>query len=315
MEKNWSANYSLNFGDKIIYGLIYGITVSISLLPFWVLYRISDFFCLLIRVIGYRKNIIEKNIKNSFPEKSDSEVKKIRNDFYSFFCDYIFETIKLATISQKELLKRMNYKGLENISKAIDEDRMVALYLGHYCNWEWITSLGLLTPEKSHPSQIYHILESKVMDKLMLKLRSRMGNESVPRSESLRRIISIKKEGEVPIVGFISDQAPIINSMPYWIDFLNQSTPFIDGTERLIKKLNMLPIYLDISRIKRGYYEIDITVLTNGNLGNLKDGEITELYAKALEKTIKRQPQFWLWSHNRWKRRPEEFIKKTKSVD
>jgi len=315
MAKNWSANYTLNFGEKIIYGIVYGIIYSISLLPFWVLYRISDLVCLLIRAIGYRKRIIEKNLKNSFPEKSDAEIGKIRNEFYGFFCDYIFETLKLASISKKEMLIRMNYKGLDNILQSVDEGRMVALYLGHYCNWEWITSAGSLAPENSYPCQIYHILESKVMDKLMLKLRSRMGNNNIPRSESLRKIINAKNEGKVPIIGFISDQAPIINSMPYWVDFLNQNTPFIDGTERLVRKFNMLPIYLDMSRVKRGYYDVDIQILTNENLSNLKDGEITELYAKALEKTINRQPQFWLWSHNRWKRRPEEFIKKAKSVD
>lgn len=307
MAKTWTANYTLNFGETILYWVLYSIIFAISLLPFWLIYIMSDILFLIIKAIGYRKHVIYKNLRNSFPEKSEKDIITIRNKFYHYFCDYIFETIKLATISKNTMLKRMQYNGVEIINDAIKQGRPVALYLGHYANWEWVTSIGLHLHEKAFGCQVYHVIESKVMDKIMLKLRSRMGTSNIPRADILRRLITEIRNGKAPVVGFISDQTPIVNSMPYWVDFLNQETPFINGTERLIKKFNMRPVYFDIRKLKRGYFEINIKIITD-TPKDIEDGKITVLYAKALEQTINRQPELWLWSHNRWKRKKNEFF-------
>jgi len=293
----------LNVWQKVIYYLLWSIVYLISLLPFRVLYAISDFLYLIIyKVVGYRTKLVRKNLKDSFPEKSADELLSIEKRFYHFFCDYIFETIKLASMTKAEMYRRVIYKNKEHMRQVVSEGRSIALYLGHICNWEWVTSVGMQLPDEMFAGQVYHVLEDKVMNALLLKLRAAMDTESISMQITLRKIIDIKRSGRQMLIGFISDQVPLYQATRHWTDFLNhKDTIVITGTEQIATKCDFVSVYFDITRPRRGYYEISVVYLAD-NPKELEEFELTDRYFRALEANIQRNPEYWLWTHNRWKR-------------
>ncbi|MDR1984303.1 MAG: lysophospholipid acyltransferase family protein [Prevotellaceae bacterium] len=275
-----------------------------SLLPFRVLYFFSDILYFpLYYCIRYRRKIVRKNLLNSFPEKDLKTIIRIEKKFYSFFCDYIVETIKLFSISEKNIRKRMTFEGVEEMIKEMGNDKSCILNLGHYCNWEWLTSSPLqLTAENPFVcGQIYHPLENKLFDKLFLKIRGRFHAESIPRKNTLRRIVALKQEKKQSIIAFLSDQTPHGNSNSRWIDFLNQDTCVFLGAERIACQTKSVVFYADMKRIKRGYYHCKFVLLSSAP-HELPEYSLTDMYFQHLEKTIQQDPPYWLWSHNRWKR-------------
>lgn len=297
----------------IIYYFVCGICYLMSLLPLRVLYWISDILYVIVcYIVKYRHKVVWKNLTTSFPEKSNEEIRQIEKKFYAWFCDYIVETIKLLTISKKEISRRMVFKNADLLIQAAEEGQSCAVYLGHYCNWEWITSLPLLFAEKSATpitfGHIYHPLENKQFDGFFLRLRERMGSVSIPMQGILRKIAEYRKENKRVIIGYISDQVPFWNNIHYWTDFLNHDTPVFTGAERIVKTSGHAAFYGDLKRIRRGYYECEFKLITR-TPKDCEQFEITEKYFRELEKTIRRDPQYWLWTHNRWKRTREEFNK------
>lgn len=281
-----------------------------SLLPFWLLYILSDLlFYPLYYVVRYRRRVVRKNLVSSFPEKSPAEIVKIEKEFYSFFCDYVVETLKLFSISKENMKRRMTFSGIEEMEKAMGNDRSCILYLGHYCNWEWVSSLPLHFKDGLFCGQIYHPLNSVAFDRLFLKLRSRFQAESIPMKDTLRRVVRVRREGKRMVIGFISDQSPYWEGIGTWVDFLNQDTPTFTGAERIAKQLGAVVYYLDITRVKRGYYHGEFKQLAVVP-ADYPDYKITEMYMRTLEETIKRAPQYWLWTHKRWKKTREVYNKK-----
>lgn len=292
---------------KVLYYLTYSTVFLVSLLPLWMLYLLSDFFYILVfHIIKYRRKLVFKNMSDSFPEKSKQEIQHLEKAFYHWFCDYIVESVKLLTISKKQLMRRMIFKGTEVVDNIVKDGQSCAVYLGHYCNWEWITSLPLWVTPEAQCGQIYHVLENSDYDHLFLKLRQRMGAVCIPMAETLRRIIKYKQEGRQVVIGYISDQVPFWNNIHHWVTFLNHDTPVLTGTERLAQQTNHAVLYIDVTRPKRGYYIAEFKLITR-EPKLMKDYSITETYFKMLEESICRAPEFWLWTHNRWKRTHEEF--------
>lgn len=305
--RNYYVYSKMTVAERVEYVLLYGFAFCLSLLPFRVLYWLSDFsYLILYHWVGYRKPIVKKNLRESFPEKTDDELLQIEKRFYRFFCDYIFETIKLTSMSKAKIKRHMKFEGLEHINQAVSEGKNVALYLAHYCNWEWVTSVTLHLPEGVYPGQIYHILESKVFDTLMLKLRSRYGSANIERHLMLRKVVEVCRENKQMVIGFIADHAPEIHTIRHWTNFLNHDTAVITGTETIAKKFDFACVYFDIVRERRGYYTVNIVPLAM-DPSKYEDFEITDMYIKALEKTIRRQPENWLWTHNRWKRTRQQY--------
>ena len=279
----------------------------LSLLPLRVLYLLSDFiFLLLYHVVGYRKRVVRENLSSSFPEKSADELRRIERDFFHFLCDYVVESVKLMTISSKNLRRRMVFKGTEQLDQYVEEGRSCAVYLGHYCNWEWITSLPLWVTPKAQCGQIYHPLENLVTDRLFLRQRQRMGAVCIATHDTLRKTIEYEQQKQPTVIGYISDQKPFWTNIHHWVDFLHHDTPVFTGTERIIHKFNQAVFYLDVRRIRRGYYEATFKLITH-EPQKMKEFEITDIYWKMLETTIRQAPAFWLWSHKRWSRTHEEF--------
>jgi KDO2-lipid IV(A) lauroyltransferase len=290
-----------------MYYLVYGVLWLFSLLPMWVHYVIADGIYLIVyRLVGYRKKLVRKNLTDSFPEKTAEELQTIEKGFYHWFCDYLVETIKMMTISEKNLKRRMAFKGTKEADEILESGQSIALYLGHYCNWEWVTSMPLWITPKAHCGQIYHVLENAAFDKLFLKLRERWGAESIPMAETLRRVATYRKQGQPIMIGYISDQVPFWNNIHHWLNFLNHDTPVLTGTERLARGAGHAIFYLDMHRVRRGYYEATLKLITR-DPKQTKDYELTDAYFRMLEESIRRDPVCYLWTHNRWKRTHEEF--------
>ena len=292
---------------KMMATLLYGFLYLMSLLPLWVHYLISDLIYVLIyKVVHYRVKLVRKNLSDSFPEKSEQEIHDTERLFYHWFCDYLVETVKLLSISEKQLKRRMVFKGAEQIDKLVRDGQSVAVYLGHYCNWEWVTSLPLWVTPEAEFGQIYHVLENKEFDQLFLKLRQRFNAVCIPMAETLRRIIKYKQEGKPVVIGYISDQVPFWNNIHHWCSFLNHDTPVLTGTERLARQTGHAVFYLELTCPRRGYYEAQFRLISL-DPKKASDYELTDAYFRMLEESIRKAPQFWLWTHNRWKRTREEF--------
>ena len=198
--------------------------------------------------------------------------------------------------------KRMYFEGIEQITEAFQAGRSCSVYLGHYCNWEWISSLPMHLGNAGISAQIYHPLENKAFDRLFLYMRGRFGATSIQMDDTFRTILGWKKKGQKSIVGYISDQVPGYNNIHYWTDFLNHDTPVFTGAERISRIADCVIFYLDVYRPQRGYYKARFLKIADSTK-NLPQFQVTEQYFRLLEKTI--QPPYWLWSHKRWKRTRE----------
>ena len=266
----------------------------------------SDFAYYIVRyIVGYRRGVIQRNIAASFPEKTAKERERIVSDFYHFFCDYAVETIRQLSMPASEMRRRMIFEGLDEMQQVMEQRQFAFVYLGHFCNWEWVSSLGLWTPEGWQCAQLYRPLENKMFDRIFLRLRSRFGSENIPKNTILRRIAGYKREDKKIVIGFISDQSPRPANIHDWVDFLHQDTPVFTGTERIAKSVDAAVFFADMQREGRGRYRCRFQKMSD-NVHTIPDYELTETYMRLLEANIRRQPAFWLWSHKRWKHQRNE---------
>lgn len=284
---------------------VQGLLYIISLMPFWVLYGIADFiFVLVYYVVRYRRKIVAKNMRESFPELSDKELKKIARKFYRNFADYIVETIKLNHISDEEIKRRMVFKNMDIIDRLFDEKRSIAAYFSHCGNWEWVPSITLwsrhTTGKDVEFCQVYRPLKNKWYDEYMLRLRSRFNSLSFKKKTVLRDLLLLRRREMPSITGFMSDQKPSKGDDSHIVKFLNHPSAVITGTEQVARKLDMAVVYFDMHKLSRGYYELEVKLITD-NTSTMEPMAITDAYVKLLEETIKRNPSIWLWTHNRWK--------------
>jgi KDO2-lipid IV(A) lauroyltransferase len=271
----------------------------ISILPFPLLYLFSDVvFVLLYYVIGYRKKVVSENLRKSFPEKSEKEISEMQKRFYRYFTDLILETFKTLTISRTAMLQhcRMDEQSVQLMKKLADEKKSCILVLGHLGNWEWGGNAFSLTCNQPL-YVIYHPLQNKYFDRLIIGMRTRFGTKLIEMRNTFRNMVALKNE--VTATAFIADQTPPPESA-YWTTFMNQDTPVFQGTEKIARKLNYPIVFMNVNRTKRGYYELSAEMLCE-NPAATSEGEISEMHTKKLEKEIRKNPQFWLWSHRRWK--------------
>lgn len=298
----------------IIYYIFFGFLWLLSFLPMSVLHLLSDcIYFIIYYIVRYRRKVVRKNLNTSFPEKTKDEILKIEHDFYTHFCDYFFETIKLITMSKAEIKRRITFTNPEVLKDYYKENKSAFLYLGHYGNWEWLSyasHINKLSVEDYKMYIAYYPLGNEHMEKFFYHLRSTKSKGiPVPQKKILRAIIKINQEKKKGIFIFIADQSPTRNNVQHWLKFLNQDTAPILGPEKLAKQTGYPAIYAKIKKTKRGYYSCTFIKLTE-DPKSVPDFGITNSYFNELEKSIIEDPSVWLWTHRRWKYNKAEFSKK-----
>jgi KDO2-lipid IV(A) lauroyltransferase len=286
--------------NAVVYYLALPFIYLLSYLPFWVLYRISDLcFVILYYVIGYRRKVVLTNLRNSFPEKSEKEIKRVSKEFYRYFCDLILETLKTLTIKPCTVRKRVQFAGKDKdiFSRYYQEGRSVMVVMGHWGNWE--LAGARFAVENMHSLYIvYHPLRNPYFEKLIYHMRTRLGNGLFAMKDTLREMVRHRRAHTA--TAFIADQTPHNLLTAFWTDFLGQDTAVFPGPEVISKKFDYPIIYVGTRRLKRGYYKLECELLVEAPKTKEK-GVITDLHIKRLEKDIREQPEIWLWTHRRWK--------------
>lgn len=271
----------------------------LSYIPFFILFLISDFlFFIMYYILKYRRKMVHSNLKRCFPEKTEKEINTIERKFFRHLGDYMIETLKGLSIRKKNLQKRYQFKNPEIFEKYYQQNKSIIIYLGHYGNWEWFSILPFYISHQM--CAIYQPQSVESVDHFAKTCRERFGVKAIKSQMAFRELSKYKNKGIPTATLFLGDLRPFPGSTKYWIQFLNNETSFAIGTDRIAKKLDMAVIFPKITKIKRGYYQVEFKLLTD-NIKELKENEVIDKFASEIETVIHKQPQYWLWSHNRWK--------------
>ena len=285
----------------LAYILIYPILWFVSILPFRLLYAVSDLlYILMYHIFRYRKQTVQDNLRLVFPEKSDLEIKIITKKFFHHFCDMILESIKSMNISLKSMKARYTFKNLDIIKDFEKQNKSIVLMCAHYGSWEWIFILQTYTSHRGYG--IYKRLQNKYFDRLIKSIRARYNSYLITTKETFKVLEEAKKNGILSMNGFASDQSPKKNKAYHWNEFMGIKVPVHTGAEMLAKKLDMPIVFFAVERKKRGYYEATFQTLAE-NPTDFKDYEITDKFLKLVETQIHEAPEYYLWTHKRWKHR------------
>lgn len=249
-------------------------------------------------LVGYRKNVITQNLRNSFPEKSEEEIRTIRKKFYLNFSDYLVETIKSFSISETEARVRMQHINQEVFHEAKAEGKNIIMLAGHVFNWEWINALAKIIPQK-HCHPVYRKVNSDFWENQMKKVRNKFGNEALEANEVIMNIFRSKSDGESAYM-FVADQTPHVAHVNYGLEFLNQRTPAFIGYDKLATRMDLAFIYCEMKKVKRGYYQVNYhRIYPDGE--KFVEHEVVKKFHKLLENTLHKNPDNYLWSHRKWK--------------
>ena len=288
----------------LVYILIYPILWIISILPFPVFYLLSDFvYFLTYNIIGYRKKVVRDNIKLALPHLSDKERLTIEKKFYSHMCDMFLEMIKTISISQKEIEKRFTFSNMDVYYDLEKKNKSIALMCAHYASYEWVVSMNYHINCKGFG--IYKKLANPYFDKLVKRIRSKFKAELITTKQTIPTIAENHKNHVLGLYGFASDQSPKANAAYHWAPFMGHIVPVHTGAEMLAKRFDMNVIFLKVKKVKRGYYEASFEILSE-DAKSVPNYEITDKFLKLVEEQIYEAPEFYLWTHKRWKHKKEK---------
>ncbi len=278
---------------------LFKIILLFSKLPLKILYIFSDCtFFLIYYIAGYRKKVVLENLKNSFPQKTDEELRKIRKKFFLNFSDYIVETFKSFTISSRELRVRVQHINQDIFHEAKAERKNVILLSGHVFNWEWFNALSTIVPQENcYP--VYRKVQSSFWEEKIKSIRNRFGNHAIEAREVIRHIFRNSNDGN-SVYMFVADQTPHAGEISFGLNFLNQKTPAFIGYDKLSTRMDLIFVYCDMKKVKRGFYQINYyRIYPDGE--KFVEHEVVKKFHKLLENTIIKRPDNYLWSHRRWK--------------
>lgn len=294
---------------KLYTQLVFYILRLYASLPMGVLFFFSDvlFFPIVYHVGRYRRKTVRKNLLQSFPDYSMEQILKLERRFYHHFCDSFQETIRILSMSEAEAVQRMKFVNPEIIHEIMGRGQGILVVLGHYGNWEYQPFLALQIDDIAAKQcfNVYRPLKDQVFDELMKRVRTRFGGNNVTKSDTYRTIIQLRREKLAGVFGLVSDQSPSRMSSMYWTNFLNQDTSILNGPERMAKQTGFAVVYADVEKLSRGRYQTTFRLITD-KPESAAEFEITERYARLMEKTILKDPAYWLWTHNRWKFKREK---------
>ncbi len=285
----------VKIGDRLLFYLV---LKPLSYLPLGVLFVMSDItYFFTYYIVRYRRKVVINNLKNAFPDKNDAELKKISKGFYKHFTDFIFESIKTISISEKQVMNRTSIKNIDLLDKYYHLNRNVLVVCGHYNNWEFY-ALSLPKKLKHITYSLYQPLKNKFFDRILLKSRKRNGMRLIKTKDVISFFQEDIKQPKLMVI--VNDQSPTNKSKAYWNTFLNQETGWNVGPEKLARKFDYVVLFGHSKRLKRGYYEVEFTLVSETPLQTTEEF-ITDKYSSILEDIIRDKPEFWLWSHKRWK--------------
>ena len=292
----------------LAYILIYPILWLISILPFRLLYAFSDFiFIWIYYIFGYRKTVVIENLKLAFPNKTEQELKVIMKGFYHHLCDMILESVKSLSISEAQIMKRFKFTNLEEIAQYEKANQSIIAICGHYASWEWLVTLQKYMDFKGYG--VYKRLSNPYFDRLAKRIRGKYKSYLITTKEAIPTLIRSKKDEELFLCGMAADQSPKLKKAYHWNEFMGIKVPVHTGAEMIAKRLNLSVVFLEVKKVKRGHYEATFeTIAKDPTL--FKDYEITDIFLKLVEQQIRRDPQYYLWTHKRWKHKdnvPEKF--------
>lgn len=271
----------------------------LSILPKRGIYVFADFLYLVgYYVIGYRKKVVFQNLQNSFPEKTAGEIEKIARKFFHHLSDVMIENIAFLYIRPERIKQFVSVKNIELLHKHYQDNKNITGIIGHYGNWELLTTLPLHTSYTI--MSVYKPLKNKFFDRKVYQMRQRLNCIPIPMKKVFKAVWEHEKKNQPYITGLVSDQSPPKRDINYWTTFLNQETAVFSGPEKIAKKFNHAVLFTVVHKIKRGSYQIEFIQLTE-EAAKTKEHEITELYIQTLERIIREKPEYWLWSHRRWK--------------
>lgn len=298
--------------SAILFYSIYSFLWIFSGLPLKILYFFSDIFYFIVyNIFSYRKSVVRKNLKTTFPDYSEKDIKRISKKYYHHLCDLFIENFKLIHLSEKQILKLVSFENLELMEKYYKQEKSVIGVTGHYGNWEWMNTIPIVC--KHDVWAAYKPLSNPYFDKFINGLRNKFGVQLFSMKDTVRTILRNKQDGKITLNLLISDQIPAKNDIHYWTRFLNQDTAYFLGSERIAKKTGFAIVFISILKESRGHYKIKFTSLFE-NPGNTKKYEITEKHVSELEKLIIKKPQYWLWSHRRWKHEKPKTLMSKKTI-
>jgi len=283
----------------------------IALMPDFILYRISDLlFVIVFYVVRYRKNVTSRNLKLAFPEHDEKTIKKIRKDFYRHLADLIIENAVVQFFPRKRLDKMYKLENPELYKRYFEQNRHVIILAGHYNNWEWAPVMSYSIKHKV--LALYKPLHNKYFDQALQRSRTRFGAVATPMGQIMRTLYHFDSQSKPTLTGVIADQRPRKKEINFWVDFLGIKTAAYNGAERLARRYNAVVVTMNVKKIKRGKYTGETAILTE-TPNALKENEITKMFFMHLEKLIQEKPQYWLWSHKRWKISYDEWLEFTKN--
>ena len=287
--------------NLLIYIILYPLIWIISKSSFRLIYLFSDFlYLILYHVISYRKKLVRKNLALALPEKTFLERKIIEKKYYKHLSDLFLESFKSLNISEVDIKKRYRFKNIELLDELYKKKKNIILMGGHYASWEWFFIIDRLTDYRINA--IYKKLSNKYFDSLIKKIRSKYNGNLISTKNTFKEILKNTKLKGLNIYGFASDQSPKKNKATYWNNFLNNFVPFHTGAEIIAKKYDMAVVYMNVEKVKRGYYLASFELITD-KPKKYKDFKITEDFIKLLENQIFKAPEYYTWTHNRFKHR------------
>lgn len=303
------ARYYESWGQRL--GNYIGVSFLklFSLLPFWVIYGISDFLYVLLRfVIGYRVKVVNENLRLAFPEKAADELKVISKKYYRHMCDLFLEGVKLYNMSARQIEKRMTFKGLELFENNFNAGKSVIVFAMHHNNWEWCSYIAGLI--QHHVLMVYNPIRGNwAMEQFLEHSRCKWGGEHVPVNKTARTAVTQMAKGNKIVLWLAADQTPAANSK-FWTLFLNREAPFFTGPEKIAIRANLPILFQHVRKVGRGKYEVEISMLVE-EPATQKPEEIQLAYIRKMEEVIKKEPEYYLWSHRRWKHKRPEGIELT----
>jgi len=291
----------------LVFVLVYPLLWTISILPYQLFYGFSNvMFFLAYRIFGYRKKVVRGNLELVFPDKTKLELDNIEIQFYRHMCDMFLEMVKTMSLSKAAVKKRYAVQNIEVLQK-IEKEKSILIVCSHYANWEWNVSINNYVNAKGYA--VYQKISNDYFDRWIKRVRARWNTTLITRKQVVRTVVANKRDNVTGIFGMVSDQSPQKHLAHYWTEFMGIKVPVVNGAEIMARKMDLAVVFLKVSKVKRGYYKAEFIPITTSG-ATTENNEITDAFLRLAEQQIQEKPEFYLWTHRRWKHRnnvPEEF--------